>query len=237
MSGRWIALEGGEGCGKSTQARLLAGALGALLTREPGGTAVGERIRALVLDPSVAGLDDRAEALLMAADRAQHVAEVVRPALAAGRVVVSDRSAWSSLAYQGHGRGLGVDEVRGLCDWAAAGLWPDLAVLVDVPPEVGRSRLGGSPDRVERADEGFHARVAAGFRSLAAAEPARWLVVDGTGSVDEVAVRVREGVAARLGSTLPAIPTPPGPHAGSHPDSRDVSGRHAAPDVSRTVTP
>src|SRR5581483_4782901 len=108
----WVALEGGEGSGKSTQARLLAGALGAVLTREPGGTAVGERIRSLLLDPAERGLDARAEALLMAADRAAHVAGVVGPALAAGRSVVSDRSVWSSLAYQGYGRGLPVAELR-----------------------------------------------------------------------------------------------------------------------------
>ena len=213
--GWWVALEGGEGSGKSTQAGLLAEALGAVLTREPGGTVVGERIRALVLDPAVVGLDDRAEALLMAADRAQHVAEVVRPALAAGRVVVSDRSAFSSLAYQGHGRGLGVDEVRRLCSWATDGLWPDLAVLVDVPVPVGRARIGGVPDRVEGAGDGFHERVAAGFASLAAADPGRWLVVDGVGSVAEVAARVLWGVQGwlagrpgRSGDAARGFPTP-----------------------------
>ncbi|HVF31877.1 MAG TPA: dTMP kinase [Acidimicrobiales bacterium] len=190
MPPRWIALEGGEGSGKSTQARLLAERLGAVLTREPGGTRVGERVRALLLDPTVVGLDARAEALLMAADRAQHVAEVVRPALAGGRSVVSDRSAWSSLAYQGHGRGLGVEAVRHVCDWATDGLWPDLAVLLDVPADERSARMQDPPDRMESAGVAFHAAVADGFRSLAAASPDRWAVVDGAGEVLEVFERV-----------------------------------------------
>ena len=187
---RWIALEGGEATGKSTQALLLADRLDAVLTREPGGTVVGERIRALLLDPSVLGLDERAETLLMAADRAQHVAERVRPALDEGRQVVSDRSAYSSLAYQGYGRGIGADVVRNLCTWATRGLWPDLAILLDVPPEVSSERRSGPPDRFEAASDQFHHRVASGFRELAAAEPDRWVVVDGTGTVQEVAARV-----------------------------------------------
>lgn len=206
MTGRWIALEGGEGCGKSTQARLLADRLGAVLTREPGGTAVGERIRSLVLDPAVPSLDDRAEALLMAADRAQHVAERVGPALAAGRHVVSDRSAFSSLAYQGHGRRLGVDKVERLCSWATAGRWPDVAVLLEVPPEAGLARLGRARDRVESADAAFHARVADGFTELAEADPARWLRVDGVGTVEEVAGRVTAACTAWLALTGPGHP-------------------------------
>jgi dTMP kinase len=188
---RWIAFEGGEGSGKSTQAARLADALDAVLTREPGGTAVGQRVREVLLDPTVAGMDARAEALLMAADRAQHVAEVVRPALAAGRSVVSDRSAYSSLAYQGVGRGLGIDEIRALCGWATEELWPDLAILLDVPAAVSDDRRKDPPDRMESAGDAFHARVADGFRTLVDEEPARWLVVDGTGSIDEVADRVR----------------------------------------------
>ena len=188
---RWIAFEGGEGSGKSTQAALLADALDAVLTREPGGTAVGQRVRDVLLDPSVAGMDARAEALLMAADRAQHVAEVVRPALADGRSVVSDRSAYSSLAYQGVGRELGVEAIRSLCGWATEELWPDVAILLDVPSDVTGERRKDPPDRMESAGDEFHARVADGFRQLAAEEPTRWLVVDGTGSVDDVAARVR----------------------------------------------
>lgn len=188
--GRWIAFEGGEGSGKSTQAARLAERLDAALTREPGGTLVGERIRAILLDPSVVSLDDRAETLLMAADRAQHVAEVVAPTLEAGRDVVSDRSAWSSLAYQGVARGLGVDRVRSVCSWATGGLWPDLAILLDVADEVASARLTGPPDRLEAQGAAFHDKVRGGFRSLAAAEPDRWVVVDGAGSIDEVAARV-----------------------------------------------
>jgi dTMP kinase len=186
----WVALEGGEGSGKSTQARLLADRLGALLTREPGGTAIGGRIRSLLLDPETRGMDDRAEALLMAADRAQHVAEVVEPALAGGRHVVSDRSGWSSLAYQGWGRGLDVDTLRSLSTWASGGRWPDLAILIDVDPATARSRMAGLPDRLEAAGEAFHARVADGFKELAAAEPDRWRVVDGSASVDDVELAV-----------------------------------------------
>jgi dTMP kinase len=148
----------------------------------------------------VVGLDGRAEALLMAADRAQHVAEVVRPALASGRAVVSDRSAWSSLAYQGHGRGLGVEAVRSVCDWATDGLWPDLAVLLDVPAAERSSRMKDPPDRLESAGAAFHAAVAEGFRSLAAASPERWVVVDGRGEVLEVFERVVAAVSARVGS-------------------------------------
>jgi dTMP kinase len=198
MAAHWIAFEGGEASGKSTQAKLLAARLpDAVLTREPGGTVVGERIRSVLLDPSVVGLDDRAEALLMAADRAQHVAERVRPALSAGRTVVSDRSAYSSLAYQGYGRGLGVEPVRALCDWATQGLWPDLAILLDVAPAERMGRVEGvRPDRLESAGDGFHQRVASGFSALAAASPHRWLVVDGSGSVAEVASRVADAYDA-----------------------------------------
>jgi len=204
-SGRWIALEGGEGSGKSTQARLLADAIGAVLTREPGGTPVGLRLREALLDPSLPGLDPRAEALLMAADRAEHVAEVVAPALEAGRLVVSDRSAWSSLAYQGYGRGLDLAEVRRLSDWAMARRWPDLAVLVDVDARVASARLaaaGRSPDRLEQEGKGFHDRVRAGFAALAAANPAQWAVVDGDGPVEEVAARVLTAVRGRLGGSI-----------------------------------
>lgn len=191
-----IAFEGGEGSGKSTQARLLAERLGAVLTREPGATGVGGRIRALVLDPATTGLDHRAEALLMAADRAQHVAEVVGPALAAGRVVVTDRYLYSSLAYQGFGRGLDLDEVRALSRFAGAPE-ADLVVLLTVPPAQRVTRLGGSRDRIE-ADDSLLARVEAGFLQLAAADPSRWLVVDGVGAVQEVAARVWAAVAAKM---------------------------------------
>jgi dTMP kinase len=198
VTGRFIAFEGGEGCGKSTQARALAGALDAVLTREPGGTVIGGRLRSLLLDPDTVGLDIRTEALLMAADRAQHLAEVVRPALAGGRHVVSDRSAYSSLAYQGYGRGLPVDEVRHLSDWAAAGLWPDLVVLLEVPAEVAAGRLGPGLDRMEQLGDDFHRRVGDGFRALAVDDPDRWVVVDGGQSVAQVGAAVRAAVSERL---------------------------------------
>ena len=197
---RLIAFEGGEACGKSTQAALLASRLGAVLTREPGGTAVGERVRALLLDPAVSGLDARAEALLMAAARAQHVKEVVAPALAAGRDVVTDRFSHSSLAYQGHGRGLPLDEVRRLSDWATGGRWPDVVVLLDLPPEEAVARRG-RPDRFEAESAEFHRRVEAGFRRLASAEPDVWRVVDGRGTVDEVAGRVWDAVCGAGAAT------------------------------------
>ncbi len=197
--GRFIAFEGGEGSGKSTQAARLAAALGALLTREPGGTDLGRHIRELVLGADLrepAGT--RAEALLMAADRAQHVASVVRPALRAGRDVVTDRYAGSSLAYQGYGRGLDIADVRWLSDWATEGLWPDLVILLDVPPIETQARLAASrvgPDRLEAAGDDFHQHVARGFHVLAQETPDTWRVVDGSGSVDEVFSRVETTVA------------------------------------------
>lgn len=199
MSGRLIAFEGGEASGKSTQAARLANRIGAVLTREPGGTSVGEHIRELLLDPAVSNLAVRAEALLMAAARAQHVAEVVRPALQAGQDVVTDRYAFSSLAYQGFGRGLPLDEVRALSDWATEKLWPDLVVLLDVPAEVAQSRLGVR-DRFEAEGRDFHDRVVDGFRTLAKDGPDRWVVVDGTGTPDDVEQRVWSAVSARLGA-------------------------------------
>ena len=198
--GALIAFEGGEGTGKSTQARLLADHLDAVLTREPGGTPVGQRIRDLVLDPSHGELSDRTEALLMAADRAQHVAEVIRPALDAGRVVVTDRFAGSSLAYQSFGRGLPVEEVEQLSRWATGGVWPDVVVLLDCPADVAAGRRKPDPDRMEGAGDEFHERVTEGFRTLARADAERWVVVDGTGSIDEVAERVRDAVSAKIGS-------------------------------------
>lgn len=193
MSGVLIAFEGGEATGKSTQAALLARRLGAVLTREPGGTPVGERVRSLVLDPALPVVP-RAEALLMAAARAQHVDEVIRPALEAGRHVVTDRFIGSSLAYQGVARRLGVDEVRSLSRFAAAGLDATVVVLLDLAPEVAASRLSGVPDRMEREGPGFHAEVAAAFRALAAADPARWHVVDASGSVADVEAAIWSAV-------------------------------------------
>lgn len=198
--GRLIALEGIDGCGKSTQAVRLAQALGALATHEPGATELGRAIRVLVLDPDRPGPVPRAEALLMAADRAQHVEEIVLPALAEGRWVVTDRFSGSTLAYQGWGRGLATDSLRQVVGWAAGGIEADLSVLVDVPLEVARQRIVAvSPDRLERLDPDFHERVRHGFVALARADPAHWAVVDGTGGEDEVAAEVSAAVAKRLG--------------------------------------
>jgi dTMP kinase len=199
--GRFIAFEGGEGCGKSTQAAVLADAIDALLTREPGGTELGQQVRQLLLDPHTGHVDPRAEALLLAADRAQHMATVVRPALAAGRDVVTDRFAASSLAYQGYGRGLVLGEVRSLSRWATDDTWPDLNVLIDLPVEVAAARLGEDLDRFEQAGDGFHRLVIEGFRELAAADPERWVVIDGAPPVDEVAAAVRIAVGERLDLT------------------------------------
>jgi dTMP kinase len=197
-----IAFEGGEGTGKSTQARLLAERLGdrALLTFQPGGTAIGAAIRGVLLDPGTTGLDPRAEALLMAADRAQHVAEVVRPALADGRIVVTDRYLYSSVAYQGYGRRLGAEAVAALSAFATGGLEADVVVLLTVPAATRERRLAGrgSPDRLEQAGSAFHERVEAGYRTQAAADPGRWVVVDGDGDVEAVAARVWTAVSAAL---------------------------------------
>jgi dTMP kinase len=198
--GRYIALEGSEGSGKSTHARRLAADLDAVLTREHGGTPIGLLIRAILANPDNVALTAKAEALLIAADRAQHVEEVVRPALDAGRHVVTDRSVYSSLAYQAYGRGLPLEQVLAVNEWAIGHRWPDLVVLIDVPPEQLARRLRRRElDRFERAGPEFYERVVAGYHALAAAEPERWAVVDGQGRLDEVALTVREIVSDRLG--------------------------------------
>lgn len=197
--GSFIAFEGGEATGKSTQAHRLATRVGAVLTREPGGTPLGEEIRNLLLHAPL-DVDDRAEALLMAAARAQHVRDVIEPALAAGRHVVTDRFTASSLAYQGAGRGLSFEQVAELSRFAASGLEPDLYVLLLVPPAIAAARRSGPGDRLESAGDGFHDRVMAGFARQAEAEPDRWLVVDGTLPVDEVEAAVWSRVAAIMGA-------------------------------------
>ncbi|MCU1387833.1 MAG: tmk [Ilumatobacteraceae bacterium] len=198
--GRYIALEGAEACGKSTHAVRLADDLGAVLTRETGGTRIGAAIREILHDTDNHELSDHAEVLLIAADRAQHLAEVIRPSLAQGRHVVSDRSAYSSLAYQGYGRGVPIDVVRSTSDWALDGTWPELVLLIDVPPEILAQRMSSRDlDRFEQADAAFHDRVRAGFATMAAADPQHWLVIDGTGSMDDVAAIIRSTVRDRLG--------------------------------------
>lgn len=195
-TGRLIAFEGGDASGKTTQARRVANRLEALFTREPGGTALGEQLRSLVLSPE-RPVDLRAEALVIAAARAQHVAEVIRPELAAGRDVVTDRFTASSLVYQGHGSGLDVEEVAALSAFATGGLQPDLVVLIDVPVDLARNRLTGSPDRFEAEDEAFHRRVREGYLALAAADPERWVVIDGRSDLGSVAALVDAAMRER----------------------------------------
>ncbi|SET50704.1 dTMP kinase [Geodermatophilus poikilotrophus] len=203
--GLFIAFEGGEGAGKSTQVRLLcewltARGRPARATFEPGGTPAGAAVRAIVLDRAHTGLSPRAEALLYAADRAQHAHAVLRPALGAGEVVVTDRYVDSSLAYQGAGRTIGLDDVAAISRWATLGLRPDLTVLLDLPPETGLARARGraAADRLESESLEFHQRVRDTFRTLAAAAPGRYLVLDATRGVEELAADVRERVGALL---------------------------------------
>ena len=195
---RYFAFEGAEGCGKSTQAARLAATLGAVLTRETGGTDIGARLRAILHDTTIAHFDDRAEALLAAADRAQHLAEVVLPALAAGRRVVSDRSAYSALAYQGYGRRLDVADITKLNDWATAGRWPDLVIFLDTPDDVIAERMSRRElDRFEAESETFHQRVLDGYRTMAEADPDRWITVQAIGSIDRVAGQIRSALAEK----------------------------------------
>ena len=189
--GAFVVLEGGDGCGKSTQAALLVSRLRALgrevvATREPGATEAGAAIRSLVLGGD--HLDPRAEALLIAADRAEHVAEVIRPALERGAVVVSDRYVPSSLAYQGVARDLGVEEIARLSDWATDGLMPDLVVVLDVPASQAAGRRAGPEDRMEREPDSFRAAVNQAYRDLAGRFG--WTLVDGSDPVEVVADQV-----------------------------------------------
>ena len=205
MSGYFIVFEGGEGAGKSTQEALLAEALtsegrSVVRTREPGGTPAGEAIRNVLLGNEYAGLSDRAEALLFAAARGEHVKQVIRPALEDGAIVICDRYLDSSVAYQGYGRELGADRVRDLSVWATEGLLPDLTILLDVDPTVGLSRVE-SPDRLESEPIDYHQQVRAAFLDIATQEPGRFLVVDASGSVEEIATIIRGRVADLLGGS------------------------------------
>jgi dTMP kinase len=203
----FVTLEGIEGCGKSTQARLLAESLrdtdgrDVVLTREPGGTEVTQRIRALLADPA-SHLDPRCELLLFLADRAQHVATVIRPALERGAVVVCDRYSDSTLAYQGYARGHSLELLRNLNEWASYGLRPELTFWIDCDVTVGLARAnkrsGGPGDRFEKEPLAFHEQVRGGFTALAAAEPDRFIHVDGTRPKDVVAAEIRAVTLARL---------------------------------------
>ncbi|MFD7917755.1 dTMP kinase [Streptomyces sp. NPDC059740] len=203
-TGFFIALEGGDGAGKSTQAEALAEWIRAkghevVVTREPGATAVGKRLRSIVLDVGTDGLSDRAEALLFAADRAEHVSSVIRPALERGAVVITDRYTDSSVAYQGAGRDLAPTEVARISRWATDGLVPHLTVLLDIAPQDARERFTEAPDRLESEPSEFHERVRSGFLALAAADPARYLVVDAAQEPEAVTTVVRH----RLDQVLP----------------------------------
>lgn len=193
----FIAFEGGDGAGKTTQIRLLQQRLidagrEVLVTREPGGTPLGVQIREVLLHGD--HVAPRAEALLFAADRAHHIATVVRPALARGAVVLQDRYLDSSVAYQGAGRELDPVDVRGLSMWATEGLLPALTILLDVSPQVGRDRRGGTHDRLEQEADDFHSRVREHFLALAAAEPQRYLVLDAALPAEQIATAVAERV-------------------------------------------
>jgi dTMP kinase len=203
--GYFIAFEGGEGAGKSTQEALLAQALTdrgvtVIRTREPGGTPAAEQIRHVVLSPEFDGLDPRAEALLFAAARGEHVARVIRPALERGDVVICDRYIDSSVAYQGYGRDLGVQRVRDLSLWATGGLLPDLTVVLDVDPEVGLARFA-QRDRLEAEPLEYHRAVRAGFLALAQAEPDRYLVLDARQDIGAIASSILGRVLVAAGLT------------------------------------
>ena len=209
-SGRFITLEGGEGAGKSTQSALLVEWLReqgqqVLLTREPGATDLGKTLRQIVLDPATGDISHRTEALLYAADKAEHVDTVVAPALARGAVVVTDRYVDSTLAYQGAGRDLGSREVADIQLWAVAGLVPNLTVVLDIGAGTGRSRRGDVHDRLEAEGDDFHEAVREHFLALAEAEPDRYLVVDATLAPDEIHARVvarlrASGLALEVGA-------------------------------------
>ncbi|MGH7571066.1 MAG: dTMP kinase [Gemmatimonadota bacterium] len=204
LRGTLITFEGGEGGGKSTQADLLGTWLlekgyQVVVAREPGTTQVGEMVRQILLEEAPDHLAAEAELALYVAARAQLVAEVVRPALAAGRVVVLDRFGDSSVAYQGYGRELGPDRVKVMNRWATGGIEPDLTILVDVAADVEADRLAGRPrDRLERAGRSFHDRVREGYRELAGKEPDRFLVVDAGRPIDEIQGAIRERVGKLL---------------------------------------
>ena len=189
MTGRLIVFEGIDGSGKSTQVRRLAQRLDFDVTFQFGATDVGSAIRLILLDPHNDRLDDRTEALLIIADKAQHVSEIVRPALASGRTVISDRYCASTLAYQGYGRGLDRRLLDEMMQFATQGLEPDLTVLLDIDVTAALERLGDQRDRIERAGIDFYQQVRNGYLKLASQHSDSWVVVDADGSVDEVAGR------------------------------------------------
>jgi dTMP kinase len=202
--GQFIVFEGGEGAGKSTQVARLAEHLtdqghDVIVTREPGGTPSAEAIRALVLNPTHAGLDPRAEALLFAAARAEHVAALIEPSLAAGKTVICDRFIDSSVAYQGLGRHLGAERIRELSAWATNGLTADLTIVLDVDPVLGLTRAGQVsefPDRMESEDLSFHEMVREAFLDAAAQHPDRYAIIDADSSLEDIALAINAAIAA-----------------------------------------
>lgn len=203
MKGFFIVFEGIDGVGKTTQVQLLADALvrqgyTVTVTREPGGTGVGERIRTLLLDPAIAGLHPVAEALFYAGVRAEHVARKIRPALASGQVVISDRFIDSSLAYQGYGRGLNLELLHRVNELSTGGLVPELTLLLDMPEEEALTRLSGAADRIEQENLAFFARVRWGYLQLAGKEPNRYLILDGRLTYKELHRRILNAVEERL---------------------------------------
>lgn len=215
-SGLFIAFEGGEGGGKSTQVRRLVErlrgmALPLTVTREPGpATSIGPKIRQILLDPANADLDDRAEALLFAADRAQHAATILRPALERGDIAITDRYIDSSLMYQGVGRGLGIEAIRALSTFATNGLVPNLTIILDLDTRAGKSRATktefGSADRIEAADDSFHDSNRQGFLDLAATDPTRYAVIDASGTPEQVEAAIWAVVAPLIAAAYD-IPT------------------------------
>jgi dTMP kinase len=202
--GLFIAIEGGEGAGKSTHSKRLAEYLESLghevvLTREPGGTPTAEKIRNILLDPSITDMPDYTEALLFAASRADHAANLIRPALERGATVICDRYIDSSVAYQGASRGLGVEKIRELSLWATGNLIPDFTIYLDVPHEAGEQRMEGT-DRMEIQSRDFHESVHQAFRDIAAASPHPNIVIDATVPKDEVATQVRSAIDGVLAS-------------------------------------
>ena len=242
--GMFITFEGGDGSGKSTQIQSVrdwfeSRGREVIVTREPGGTELGTEIRRLVQN-GPEDVDARTEALLYAADRAYHVATVIRPALERGAVVLGDRYIDSSLAYQGAARSLGVDEIASLSAWATQGLYPSLTFLLDLPPEVGARRRTDAPDRMERESMDFHERVRHEYLRLADAEPERIVVIDAVGTVDEVFSEIRGVLVERFdggSSTIDeAADGPAGsvtaPDAGAEaPVEAPVESEDAAPEV------
>ncbi|MCR5009836.1 MAG: dTMP kinase [Clostridia bacterium] len=207
--GLFISFEGGDGSGKTTQFRLFAEYLrnrgfDVVTTREPGGTRISEKIRNLLLDPECTEMASTTEAFLFAASRAQHVEELIRPSVDAGKIVLCDRFVDSSIVYQGFGRGLG-ESVKAINDYAVAGLYPDATFLLDISPEEGRKRNGktGKNDRLEKQSMEYHTMVFEGYRKLAAAEPDRFIVIDASAGIDEVAESIVKAFEQRYPDLKP----------------------------------